>query len=260
VSPHPDLETLAEAAEGLLEPSENERVMRHAHGCAECAHQLQSLADVSATLAALPAPAMPADVAARLDEVLRSLTSAEVAPVVDLSPRRRLSPRVVLGSAAACLVLLVGVAFAAGVLRPDGKHATQSATPAGGTDLAAPILTTGRDYTTAALASQVDALLRQANNAEGAKDSARLPQPGGVLGALPSTMMTTESSPDLFQTCSTAIDPNVRPLAIDIAEFEGIPAAVVVIPSDRPGNVEVWITDPTCTPGLVRFFTRVEVG
>lgn len=255
MNPHPDLETLAEAAEGLLETSENERILRHAENCPECADQLRSLAAVTATLASLPAPAMPAEVAARLDEALRSLQNpVNNSIVVDMSTRRRFSPGVLVGSAAACLVLLVAVAFAAGALHLPRKSGTRTADLAGGR--ATSILSTGQDYTTANLRAQVDVLVRQAERAESFHGSDRM----SAQNTGPSTMMAPGNSPALLEACSAAIDLDVEPLAIDVAEFEGKPAAVVVVPSTQAGSVEVWIMDPACASSAVRYFTRLAVG
>jgi hypothetical protein len=68
--PHPSLTELAEAAEGLLEQPRSAEVLEHLAGCGRCQHSAAELRAVSTTLAAVPAPVMPADVAARLDRVL----------------------------------------------------------------------------------------------------------------------------------------------------------------------------------------------
>ncbi len=38
------------------------------------------------------------------------------------------------------------------------------------------------------------------------------------------------------------------PLAVDLATYQGEPAAVIVLPSDREG-VDVWVVTRTCAPG-----------
>jgi anti-sigma factor RsiW len=69
-SAHPSLIELAEAAEGLLDNARSAEVQEHVAGCARCQHTAAELQAVSRTLAAVPAPVMPAEVAARLDRVL----------------------------------------------------------------------------------------------------------------------------------------------------------------------------------------------
>ena len=67
---HPAIDDLADAAEGLLDPDRAARVSAHLGGCADCRATAAALRQVSATLAAEPAPPMPPAVAHRLDAVL----------------------------------------------------------------------------------------------------------------------------------------------------------------------------------------------
>jgi anti-sigma factor RsiW len=67
---HPSLIELAELAEGVLDQPQATEVQDHLSGCANCQRSTTELRAVSTTLAAVPAPVMPAEVAARLDRVL----------------------------------------------------------------------------------------------------------------------------------------------------------------------------------------------
>jgi anti-sigma factor RsiW len=69
-SPHPSLTELAEAAEGLLDEARSAEVQAHLAECRRCQDNAAELRAVSTTLATVPAPAMPAEVAARLDREL----------------------------------------------------------------------------------------------------------------------------------------------------------------------------------------------
>jgi anti-sigma factor RsiW len=69
-SAHPSLTELAEATEGLLDGARSAEVQNHLARCARCQHSAAELQAVTTTLAAAPAPVMPAEVAARLDRVL----------------------------------------------------------------------------------------------------------------------------------------------------------------------------------------------
>ncbi len=71
---HPSLSELAEAAEGLLDDARSAEVQTHVAGCADCRRSAAELGAVSAALSTAAAPAMPADVAARLDRVLAGET------------------------------------------------------------------------------------------------------------------------------------------------------------------------------------------
>ncbi|HWJ54521.1 MAG TPA: zf-HC2 domain-containing protein [Propionibacteriaceae bacterium] len=125
---HPSLAELAEAAEGLLDRARLAEVQAHVAGCAGCRRSAAELQAVSAALTTAAAPAMPADVAARLDRVLagetelRSLRpnrdeephpesglSGSPARVADLGVhrRRRSSRRVVLPALAAAVAAAV---------------------------------------------------------------------------------------------------------------------------------------------------------
>lgn len=70
MSAHIAPEELADAAEGLLDPARSAVVDTHLAGCDVCTGVVADLAQVSVTLAAVPAPAMPDDVFARLSDVV----------------------------------------------------------------------------------------------------------------------------------------------------------------------------------------------
>lgn len=69
-APHPDVETLSDLAEGLLDPVRAAAVEAHATSCPTCASALAVVRSVPSLLAALPVPPLPVDVAARIDAVL----------------------------------------------------------------------------------------------------------------------------------------------------------------------------------------------
>ncbi len=67
---HPSTDDLADAAEGLLGPARASEVEAHVAGCAGCQQMTAALGSVSALLATVPTPPMPAAVARRLDGAL----------------------------------------------------------------------------------------------------------------------------------------------------------------------------------------------
>lgn len=84
---HPSRDTLADAAEGLLEPDEATVVDAHVSGCATCRAELAAFSEVSTVLAAAPAPTMPAAVAQRLGAVVAAEQAArEVSPLLHAVP------------------------------------------------------------------------------------------------------------------------------------------------------------------------------
>jgi hypothetical protein len=81
-SPHPSLIELAEVTEGVLGDARSAEVQAHLAGCPRCRGSVAELRAVTATLASVPAPVMPADVAARLDRVLAGETVRRSHPIV----------------------------------------------------------------------------------------------------------------------------------------------------------------------------------
>lgn len=67
---HPPLADLAEWDEGLLDARRSAELAGHLAGCRHCADGLADVRAVSQRLATVPAPPMPAGIAARLDGVL----------------------------------------------------------------------------------------------------------------------------------------------------------------------------------------------
>ncbi|GAA1388675.1 hypothetical protein GCM10009639_15460 [Kitasatospora putterlickiae] len=142
---HPEVDELADLAEDLLAPADADALRRHLTGCAECRETVEALAEVRTLLAGAEPPAMPADVAARLDAALAAAAQDAPAtapappavpseapskasptappnapharPAAATGPGRTAHPRrrrtLVLGSAAALLALGLGGAFLA---------------------------------------------------------------------------------------------------------------------------------------------------
>jgi hypothetical protein len=71
-APHPDVDELADLAEGLLESSRAATLETHVHGCTGCAGLLDAVRAVPALLADIPTPPMPPEAAGRLEAVLRA--------------------------------------------------------------------------------------------------------------------------------------------------------------------------------------------
>jgi hypothetical protein len=155
---HPLLTDLAEWDEGLLDQTEATRLAAHVAGCPQCAGAVEDLREVTRRLADVPAPPMPASVAARLDSVLAgevdrreqrpTLRLAAAAVDEDASahvgwtrptlgrfdedqPRRRLGRRLLPALAAAAAAAVVGfgayvVSASAGLNEPPVVAAVSS--------------------------------------------------------------------------------------------------------------------------------------
>jgi hypothetical protein len=95
---HVDAESLALCAEGLLSRRRTARVRAHLTGCAACARTATALGEVTTRLSQVPAPPLPAAVAARLDAALSAesaqrAASPAPAPVPTTAPAGAPGPR-----------------------------------------------------------------------------------------------------------------------------------------------------------------------
>ena len=75
---HYSTEELADHDAGLVEAARERRLSQHLPNCPDCSDRLAAVRRVSLVLAAQPAPAMPADVFARLHHAVGSLTSTDL--------------------------------------------------------------------------------------------------------------------------------------------------------------------------------------
>ena len=257
---HLDLDALADR---LAEPSAEDPTSTHLAGCAPCRGDLEALRAaserISADLAGLPAPVLPADLAERLASSLVETQPAGGGTVTTL-PERRTPQRRWLPAAAAVVLLLAGAGFALSRL---GGHGGGSSTSAAGapaaTGKAVDVVrnSSGTDYTSrATLAAAVPQLLTgSANGALTAQApvAGAAPQPSSAdaqTRAAVDPLARLRDNAGLAE-CLLALlppdDPSARPLAIDYASFRGAPAMVVVLPSTLPGKLDVFVVGPGCS-------------
>jgi hypothetical protein len=146
---HPDSDILAEFRAGLITGRDGARISAHLAACERCAGVCDRLAEVSALLAAVPAPALPDAVALRLEGVLAAETAHRdysERTVGDSSRPRATSPAPrrhwdfrqvalrVLAPAAAVVTLAAG---GYGLSRIGASSAGSEASPATGSAAAA---------------------------------------------------------------------------------------------------------------------------
>jgi hypothetical protein len=141
----------------------------------------------------------------------------------------------------------------------SGAESAGSAGSAGGTAAApasTPILATGTDYGPDTLDAQVKALLAKSRvvalTQPKAADQSAVPS-----GASPAPLRSAGApaggqslrDPAALQGCLDAIDAEgVRPVAVDLATYQGREAAILVLPG-RDGGYEVWAVARSCRPG-----------
>lgn len=238
----------------------------HLAGCEQCRGAVADQHLVRERLRALPEPgAMPGSVALAIDVALRDAgvgdtTSGRTVvpgsmPVGSPSSRRsRPTLRRVLVAAAAA-VIVVGAGSALLARKPHSAPDSAASSGAGERSLAAPraavpsalpahVIASGTAYTRA----NVVPLAGQLARAPGAgPDTALSPAPTGPL-----------ATPAGLAACLQALGTTAQPLVVDLASYDGRPAAVLVLPLASGGR-EVWVVGRDCRPGAdgTMFYSRL---
>jgi hypothetical protein len=276
---HPSLEELADLAEGL---SSQPQHTEHVAGCPECSVRLADLSAVSAELAALPKLAVPADVAARLEQALGAERARATGTVVPLARPR---PRVPawMAAAAVALVAIGGSALAVNAGLFDGLGSKGSPTTAAqdGAKTAGPVLAhTGFGYTQAGLRGQVAGLLSgkqpgstaldesagsgtgaaAPNQYSGVSPAPQLAPARTALAQKTARLNALTDQTKLVACLANALGPEQGvPLAVDLASFNGSPAVLAAYDSEgHPGQVDVFVLDPSCPQGSFLYFARID--
>jgi hypothetical protein len=162
----------------------------------------------------------------------------------------------------AVVLVLAATAIAVGALKLSDHHTSKPAahrTPARQQGPTSFVQTaSGRDYRPTTVAPAVRSLLGIAPAPSG-------PKPGG---SAPRELDRLAKPKELFGCVGALAGPHqgkVVPLAVDLARFQGEPAAVIALPSvTHPKAADVWIVGPGCSakPGAdhVRYYRRVSLA
>jgi hypothetical protein len=270
---HPDTDALAEFHAGLITGHRGARIADHLAECERCTALGAQLADVSALLAAIPAPAMPLGVANRLDAVL----AAEVAEREkgnyserargDTSPEPR-TPRRRSGNRGFRLVALRVLAPAAAVLAAGGYGlsllgsgpATQSAASS----------SVGRAHTpvrAAPAAPAAPGIPGVASEQPRAKPAVKSPhsftlhishtnyQRGTLRQQLETELRTpglarsTRTPPAQVVACVRLVTNGISPAYVESAYFHGQPVTVIVV-SLSSGGKQAWVAGARCSAAV----------
>ena len=262
---HLDLDALADLLVGAGTAGQAD----HLRSCPACTQHLTDLdlaqAPVTEALSALPAPEVPAALAARLAAATAPRAAASVV-VLPLAPHRhRLAAA---AGIAAAVVLVGGVALLA--------QAHRGAAPTSALSAARPAppvrrVATGTAYRAATFAAQLAPLLSgpavadSTRTATGSTPGAQAaPQAGAGRPAgrgVSPELAALQGTPALAG-CLSALTPANEPglpLVVDYASYAGRPALIVALPSTRPGKVDVFVVGPRCAAADpdVRYFTRL---
>jgi hypothetical protein len=254
---HLDPEVLAEFRAGLVTGHRGAKIAAHLAGCDRCTALGDELAGVSALFATVPAPAMPDQVAQRLDTALiaevanRDSERAYGASSRDRETRARparnggfrlLALRVL---APAAVVLLAaggyglsrigsgptmqGASSAASAQAASGARAPVAAPVSKGpaaraqrmTPLEFTVVTSSADFQPATLKQQIEAALRVR------------------------TAGTTQAPSAAVRACVQGLVGTASPVLVERARFGGRPATVIVAPTGR--SDQVWVAGPRCS-------------
>jgi hypothetical protein len=264
---HPESDVLAEFQAGLVTGRRRASIASHLAACERCAGLSDQLGEIPALLAAAPAPAMPADVARRLDLVLAAETAKRDSSerAVDDSPahrasspgpRRRWDLRLVtqriLVPAAAVVVLaaggfglsrITGSSSSSSAASGTAATAAPSALPANGTAGAGsgatrgspaikvpvnfPVVNSGIDYRRATLRQQLESELQR--HAQRAAGPQVLAS-GSVKGCV--------------QRVTQGTVPGTLVL-VERAHFQGQPAIVIV--AVQGDHEAAWVVASGCS-------------
>lgn len=265
--PHLELDQLADV---LAEQSDPQAV-GHVHSCPRCAASLARLAAsdaaVSALLAEVPSPPLPAGLGERLEQALaraqRLSAPGRAVGVLPVAGRRPVVPRLLgwAGGLVAAAVVLV-----AGGLLLHGQEGSSTSSKSSSSSLKAvppgiPTSVTGTDYgrDRRALAAALPGLLRAAPRPAAARSGDAPVAPR--TPAVPAGLARLSGAAGLAGCLAALTDPADRalPLALDYARFAARPALVVVLPSGRSGRLDVFVVGAGCgrADAQVRYYTRL---
>lgn len=264
---HFDTDTLADHAEGVLDPERDARVRDHLSSCAQCRDVVEQLHGVSTMLASLPSPSMPDDVTARIEASIAHLQNERAGYVrgaasgTSDAPRRNWFTNLFAGRPqllAGAAVLIVGLIFTGGYLATElnSNNNTPGATQTGlPTGTAGVPMITGRSYESGTLAAQARALVAERQQAHYTPDPAASKALSGELRRLQDrnalagcVVAVTKGRPD-------------RIVAVDLSRYDGQPAAIVVMTTPAAADkYEVAVVAPGCSAAHPRIITRTTIA
>jgi anti-sigma factor RsiW len=270
---HVDAESLALYAEGLLSRRRTVRVRAHLTGCAECARTAAALSEVTTRLSRVPAPPLPAAVAARLDAALSAESArraASPAPVPAAAPAGAPEPRPprrnplwspvglrVLAAAGVTLVVAGGIGYAVSQSGSSSSPAGSSAAPPATSHRrspvhAAPNLSPGGPGMQPGISGgsastryvQTGTDFRPATLATQAK---RVMAVYGVSGMSGPDVRQPASVSSSVKSCAARVAGQQHAALVDLARYEQHPAIVVVLASAAGTPERVIVVTPSCS-------------
>lgn len=238
LSPHLDLDTLADLAEGLLDEDQATIAGEHLAGCPQCRERSAELADVSRILAEAPMPPISAEFSARLDAAIAAEIAANPPGSHDHPELQRFSRRrrqmQLLSAAAAAVVVVGGAATIARSMHSSGSDLAKDHVPAD----SPPSTGQGKRQKPMAVPAPADP-----KSGTDYRDSTLAAQIKTVLAA---HKLAPQDLTDQTQACVSSVTKGVRPQLVDVARYNGTPATIIVLPGQGSAH-DVWITGGNCS-------------
>lgn len=271
---HLDPDVLAEFRAGLITGRRGRAISAHLASCADCAALRGRLAQVSALLAAVPAPTMPDALARRLDSALAAESSERASVQSPSSHRapswppavrvRRLQPRM-LAQAAAALAVLAGIGFgltqlggsstysspassvaggaAAGsrAEAPSGAEAQSGAGGSLGPERAGVSAASGEVYVVHSDVNyQHSTLLQQLTAELAARPAVNSPAMKTATARPAATVASAQ-----VRACALRLSAGAHIVLVQSARYQGTPVTVVVASSSK--GEQAWVAGPACS-------------
>jgi hypothetical protein len=266
---HPDSDVLAEFRAGLITGRSGARISAHLAVCEHCAGQVDQLAEFSALLAAVPAPAMPDPVVQRLEAVLAAESaqrhdaeraSGDSAPdrAAHRPPRRhwdfRLVALRVLAPAAAVVALAAGgygLSRIGASSTGSGTAAAPAAPAASSAHATAASVPSSAATSRHGVAPAIEAPVRFAVVTSGI-NYLRATLAHQLEGELQlhaqAAASAQELAPGSLRGCVLRVTAGIHPgtlALVEKAHFQGQPAIVIVAVSGP--HDKAWVTAPSCS-------------
>jgi hypothetical protein len=279
-SAHVDADVLAELSAGLIGGRRATRIHAHLAGCERCAGVMARLSAVSVLLAAVPSPAMPESVTARLSSVLAEEAAARSGPAaVPVRPTGRrafnhdpergrgvrsrtawrglrgpVAARAFAAAAAACVLAAGGYTVtqltthgaAPSPLRAGGGvHVTPgsgpiSHAPKGGLATPAPTHSVNAPPGTALPSFTV---IRSGTDFRTAQLAAQIESALAATGRAG----TEHVSSTVEEDCVYRVTGGTRPTLVDEARYDGQPATVIALAPSAAQLGQAWVVGPQCS-------------
>jgi hypothetical protein len=273
---HPGTDVLAEFRAGLITGHRGDRIAAHLAGCERCTAVDAQLAGLPTLMAAVPPPAMPANVAQRLDQVLaaevahrdQAERAERSAPTGSAMPPRRRrrgfhlpSLRVLTPVAAVAAVLAAGV-FGLSQLHgsPEGPDTPSAAAGSAARSVAASTAPKAQDRAPGQGTAAQGTTTGSAPAARPQEEplsfvyltsrtdfvpATLTSQLTGELGKSPAAAGTVQITPDAVRGCVARLARGASVIRVETARYQG--QAATVIFSRNGQRDQALITSPDCS-------------